>query len=596
MEYMPRRMLGDNHIPLSQRDGMNRLLAQPAGWPRDPRLADRARELGFQPPATQPDAPRDRRVNLLSVSRPEADSRGALWSLPVGHGHGGGNAIFVGHADETWQVARRVLLGGLSHFIPAPGVLQPQRPAQPCFLWGAGNDMLDGPSFGMAFLAAQVAGLIDTFVPATDLVATATLESSDKKTWRLGRVDGLRAKIAIVLEAGLGIRRLLVARAQADEAKSTIEAYERQHGPVDLEVVSAETPDEALVYFLGARLDQLLEESWRNDARARDAALRQVWNHTAHNPQKITHWQPVAATASLLLPHLTDAREQRKAEIATQIAKRHTGASDIRISWDEHLAELLGTLHRWPRAELVAHIVQSVNDSGVPNWREEAARARALLPDESDFGPGELKILGALGRLHAAWCDDSEALSLLLRAAEGWMNSPQPAEASYAISALLGHASVMRGEIDDTTARSIEALYLSFTEVSDLPPKSLAFALVAAARFFESRGRIDEAASILSRTATLPEDARGAIHASRERIRARLDAALQRDGRPYQFRGDIVQEQLAALDAALARGTDVGPALAILREHPHSKPYLARIAQCSDAESLARAVQRRYPY
>jgi hypothetical protein len=595
MTLTPRGMLRTGQIPLSEETNLLRLLAEPAGWPCETRLAVRARELGFRPPAARRDGPPVHFVQMVSVTTGAGAHEGTLWSLPVRSDAKQGDATFIGEAAETWQRARSVMRDGLSHFIPAPGVLQPERLGAPSLLWGPFDDLLDGGSFGVAFLAVHVARLFDTFVPAPDLVATATLTPLDRKTWKLGTVLGLNAKIEVVIEAGLGIRRLLVARAQKEEAEEIVRTFAAERGPIDLEVVAADTPDDALAYFFGAPLEHLLEDQWKRDPNKRDAALRQIWNHTAHNARNIGQWAPVARTATLLKSGLTDRQDLRKAEIAERIARRHTGESAVRIEWDDALSELLESLDRWPRMEVVAHVIQSVTDSGDADWQADATRARELLADDRNLGPGDLKTLGALARLHASWWDDTEALSLLFRATEGWLDSPQPQEASYSLSALLRHAAAMRESLTDSEALRIESLYLRFTDLPDIPTHSHAFAIAAVACFFESRGRIDEAADALHKNRRPGAEPPANLYASCERIRARLDRAKQHDGAPYDFRGYAVQEHLAALDAALALGTDTASALDFLREHEHSKTDLARIARCTDSD-FARAVQRRYPY
>jgi len=399
-----------------QRAHVARALAAPSCWPHDPALAAAALAHGFSPPPPPAVgvgtlvavAPLHRRATLFALRRtpdphPLALPQGPVMrdalrraealapaTLPVvvpGAGLG---------TDATWEVLR-------------------------VFAAGGGESLaVEGASFGLAMLLTVASVHLDEAVPA-DVLALATLDSAG----RAGLVQHLDEKLALVRGAALGVRRVLVAAAQRDEAL-------RHAGP--LEVVAVDDAVEALaVTFAG--VTERLQGRWRSPDEAREAAEWMLKLALVPPRDRTVRWRAVADAARTLADALRqDPDAQERATFAHTIAARHAGDTGP-LPWPS--ARLLAGLSPSRRYRAMAQGVQAAADAGHPEARARIAEAERLLADDETPGRDTLEVRGAIGRALATLRAYEAARDTLARAVEGWWQLDDEAQASFALSELL---------------------------------------------------------------------------------------------------------------------------------------------------------------
>jgi hypothetical protein len=156
---------------------------------------------------------------------------------------------------------------------------------------------------------------------------------------------------------------------------------------------------------------------------ARDGSNRVLgWQGIADAAERVANQLPPESPAA------TDAR------FARLVALRHEGR-DALLELDH--AYLAG-MRRPLRLRCLAHIVQSHADCAeVLDPAIEQAVAAMLPPDSRDDSGDDLRLLGALGRMLAAFFRYREADVALRRAVRGWFELDRIPEASHALSELL---------------------------------------------------------------------------------------------------------------------------------------------------------------
>jgi len=567
-------------------DVLRHVLRSPVGWPRDPILQERAEALGAQrPPALEPG-------QVVLVSWNPSAKRAALWTtVPSGTRPA---VHFIRTAEEAMQLARRVAVGRLAVLVPhAPLEGTGQQQAHCVWRSGDGSDTaLDGASFGLAFAIAEVSRVLE--LPAPSDVCTTAVVNPDGS---LGRVEGLQEKLRVVFEAGLGIKKFVVAACQEREAEKIRDVLATElivNDPV--QVVGAWTVAEALDCAFDGRLVEAWTARWTTEGR-REEAVQAVFHLALHGTSLTLSWSGVAKAARLLANYEGHPELRTRCNVAAQIADRHSGnAINSRIKWDE---SWLSQLRRPLRLKALAHIVQSANDSCDPFWVHDATQALSLLPGERDDGSDELHLIGALARLYASWSHDDDAWSLFQRAVGGWIELGLEEQASHALSGLLTLAAVMPSDpLRESFAESAVAAFERCPRVSGM---SRAFVGISLARWLEARNQPALANKAIA--ASTNPDTPAHLRGMRARIATRLarqlgdSAAVEHELSSIGGDADIstYQRHLMTLDAALHAGGDPAAAVAALRADAFAGRYIERI-EGTQPESLALAIQRRFPY
>lgn len=402
---------------------------------------------------------------------------------------------------------------------PAPAPL----PSTAHTLWWTREspEALEGRSFGLALLLGEVSKRCAHPVPPT-LVALAAVAQDGS----LERVDGLAAKLAVVADAAVSVKEVLVAQEQESEARPLAE----KHGlalvalPHARDAVARAFPDAT----------RAAPPSW-SDAREVDAAaLRQKAHIDA--PRVLSRWERVV----LPLQWLVELRPaDPRLAFALAIAQRHAGEPAVSIPWDEAAFAARGL-------EYAAHVVQSAADAGDERCAEHQARVRTLadlLPAER----GALMARGAVARALAIMGRYPEALIEARRAVLGWLAREERADASYALCEWLRVASIARDEESFEEAR---AQRRAFPEDS---PATLYLALAETAGLVRL-GRPTEA---LEASAN-PGVAQGIAFESLLRWRARAAASAARIALAAELRAQLaaygagrMPSRFALLDAAV---------------------------------------------
>lgn len=246
--------------------------------------------------------------------------------------------------------------------------------------------IVDGPSIGLAFFLLLASRVLDVRVPP-DVVATASLDAFGA----VGPVDGLETKIDTLLAVAPRVRRLVVAVAQVEEARSLAGGR--------LEVLGARNASEAaelLLSDLAARLVQVEGEERRQ-------VVRSFFRLVLSGRRELVDWRPVMTAARLAVGQWGDLSDEERytLELAEAVAARHEGVpvpAPLRMPPEAWLAALPTPL----RVNVVAHLVQHSADTGDLPAKETLALARRDLPSDVKhaFAP-QLRLMGAVARLEA---------------------------------------------------------------------------------------------------------------------------------------------------------------------------------------------------
>ena len=287
--------------------------------------------------------------------------------------------------------------------VAAPGQQAPERNA---------IFEVDGASFGLTFALAQSSELLGLPLPG-DLAASVAL---DPNSARLHRVERLEQKIKLLRECAPGVRRLLVAPGNADEARAIAD---RVHG--DLEIVEVADFRQAAEVAFGP-LDHLLDpakgsETWRRDVL--DSLCDLGWTTRGG----VRAWLKVAGTARKILEddggwQLSEA-DRNSLAFTAAVAQRHAANQGTLTlpKWEE-----LEGIPEPRRSQYMAHFLQQVADTACADAVVALEFAARLIPKrEADRHPAHLELLGAQARLWAVMGRTSEALELARATTDAWM-------------------------------------------------------------------------------------------------------------------------------------------------------------------------------
>ncbi|MAQ17001.1 MAG: hypothetical protein CMN30_19690 [Sandaracinus sp.] len=360
-------------------------------------------------------------------------SRSGLWVLTCSEERTPLGPVARQQVEEAWSVVGRDV-AALAH----PERLHEQRTwrARLAGRVGSGKDeSIDGRSLGVAAAIAQISLLADIPAP-TDVVASATLGLDGS----IGPVEKLSEKLEAIADWGLGVRRLLVAKSQVEDARGLVDARE-----LPLEVLGAERIDEVVTHVF-PDLFAGLEKRWTEEPQLANAAARTLFDLALSDARLLQDWSGFAQTARAVAAMATEARAQQLGELAAGIAERHIGQARL-LPLDR---EWWKAQRRPVRLRLMAHAVQAAADAVGEDWEMTADTARGQLLEPSDQSREDFMLLGALGRLFAAWHRWELAEEFLDAALQGWEDIREPSGASFPlcerirVAGVRGHRELVR--------------------------------------------------------------------------------------------------------------------------------------------------------
>lgn len=540
------------------------------------------------------DAPPDAagRVPAVTVRA----STATLWYLDL-HA-GAGSADLGAVARRSWEQARAALPRSLPVLLSS---LRPyQRPPSAVRLgwhldatgWARPETVIEGPSLGLAFFL-HLAALVSRVPVVPDAVASATIDDAG----RLGPVNGLRLKIAAVVNLAPRIRRFIVCADQAAEAREWVAGR--------LEVLAfASAAEAAEALYNDALVSRLVDCSAGERQHITDTLLRLVLSERG-----LTSWSPVHNAARRALDTWTDLdRLQRHAlAFVAAVSARHQDNSG-RIELPP--ADWLARLPRPMRLHVVAHVVQHSADTGTPAPEQALALGRAALTSDprEAFAP-ELRVHGAMGRLLASTGHPEQALPLQEELALVHFDGLGYDEVSRPLCEWLRLAAALG---DRPSFDRALALREKLKAVGAASPGDDAFLALAEARgaILLATPEAPHARRVLARLArshAIPD------HVRRSAARWRLLAARQTDARASeldQARADFeeacpaqaatldghVFRALACLDEALEGGDAAAAQAAVDDLRAHSPGLVANLTTALPPEAQPAHVARFYPY
>ncbi|MFM7201189.1 MAG: hypothetical protein ACKO6N_10390 [Myxococcota bacterium] len=442
------------------------LRTSPWGWPsaEHSALFSLAQEVsGLE----KPPKPLPGQTLLLTVS--DQEERASLWVTPYVEGVSvQGHTPLVGEARQAWHDAA----GAVSRAIPLlwqPFMVLARHPPSVIFLNGVAlrpvlmprEASLDGASTGLSLALSLTSRLFGVPLPA-DLAASATL-SLDGRT---GAVAGLEGKLTALLTLAPSIRRLLVARGQASVCQRLLEGLLRGRAQAqrikaervtervtELQVVEVGSLGEALERIWG---DQLHEMFMRAGAstREREELVKGLFTLALSDKGVSPQWEPIRAAAVLAKREWPLSEGQlEQLDFVEGVALRHCGQRG-QVPLPGQWLERLPQPHR---LTCLAHVLQQAADVGLPPTEQAVQLAKAHLVRGLDAFEPHLKLLGALGRLHAVTGDPAQALVFQMEAARQWLERHCVTEVSYPLSEWYRLAGALEDEAAFGEAESLLA-------------------------------------------------------------------------------------------------------------------------------------------
>lgn len=434
------------------------LRASPWGWPSPEHSAlySLAQEVsGLE----RPPAPMPGQTLLLTVSAQE--ERASLWVTQCVEGASAqGYTPLVGAALQAWKDAA----GAVSRAIPLlwqPFMVLARHPPSVTFLNGVAlrpvlmprEASLDGASTGLSLALSLASRLFDVPLPA-DLAASAAL-SLDGRT---GAVAGLEGKLTALLTLAPSIRRLLVARGQAETCRRLLAPHLSGRALAQgleggLQVVEVGSLGEALERIWGTQLHELFMRAGAS-TRERAELIKGLFTLALSDKGVSPQWEPIRAAAALAKREwpLSEGQHEQLAFVEG-VALRHCGQRG-QVPLPGLWLERLPQPHR---LTCLAHVLQQAADVGNPPTEQAVQLAEAHLVRGLDAFEPHLKLLGALGRLHAVTGQPAQALVFQREAAQQWLERHCVAEVSYPLSEWYRLAGALEDEAAFGEAESLLA-------------------------------------------------------------------------------------------------------------------------------------------
>lgn len=410
----------------------------------------------------------------------EEGQRGGIWILaPHLSPEDDSTRDVLKDAQECWTQVARLTLQSLPYLWKSPDSIIQRRLYAQHAPGTAGGIALDDTSFGLSFALAIVSELTDSPLPV-DFAASAVVNID---TGELLPVQGLEEKIKALVCFAPQIHRLFVASEQATEAHSIVQSFTNQ-----LEITSFKHIKEAIQAVFPAPQAPLLAKL--ENSGPRQQLLDDIFRLCAASKSLIPSWQPVRDALALIRCHSSDfSEEQAQAlQFSLAIASRHT-EDQGELDFPPH--QWLQTLPQPLPTELLAHLTQQAASTGTPPPRETLEFVSPFLVRGPGAFPAHLKLLGAVGRLHASLGEFQRALKTQLEALDGWYERAYFIEVSHPLSFAFRLSGILQDQntFDDLLRR--EARWLNRLEVSE---SDRFYVTLAKARANIALGRPEKAA------------------------------------------------------------------------------------------------------
>lgn len=415
--------------------------------------------------------------------------------------------------------------------------------------------VVQGRSLELGVALVWASHMLSLPVPR-DVMATARV---DEDSGKLLGVEGLPEKIACVANWAPTIRRILVATDDATAARAAVPVWARAR----VEIVPCPDLREALRTTFEAALKSAMQDgaAWK---RLGEAVFR-----TAGTTSRALPWTTLSDTAALLAAraaeHPDHAEVRLWLDIAQRVATRHsrdTGHATP-LAFDATFAADLELLGPDAYREWLSHAVQSCTDGNRHGADEAWVRlAQEAVPvRDRACTAGDAKVIGALGRWHAARGDHAAAATAFKRALAVWTRLGDPSGQSYPLSAWLSSCADT-GTADAAVDAAVDAYLAEALEPGDPGPAFVRVAALKAAVLLGQRARAETLAAAMT-DETVPTFLRGP--ARRWKVRAlrafgrpaEADALLETARREAAQAGDDdPQLVLLEIDRAIAEGDD----------------------------------------
>jgi hypothetical protein len=399
------------------------------------------------------------------------------------------------------------------------------------------ENLLDGPSFGLPFLLALASLVLERPVPP-DVAASGVVEP-DGSVLPVARID---EKILVLACLAPRVGRVLVAPADEEAAR----AAAREAG-TDLEIRAVATAAEALQEAFG---DELASWGTRagQDSSARPRIVASLFRLALSGRSHAVSWRPVEAAARAALdgwPDLADG-DRRTLEFVAAVAARHDRNAGTLAEPDPEWLQAMPALLR---IEVVAHFVQQSADTGTPDVASAERLARQHLPPACEAHAGQLRLMGALGRLRSVTGSPREALALQQTVAETFERAFRYGDMSYALCECFRLAGALGDEEAFERAEALRARAASAGALgSEDDPYVEVARLTAMTRLGRHEGTEAGLQRLLDERSLLPW-----LRGRALRTKARLLAARGSPGAASAFEVGPACQALIRLDRAVER-------------------------------------------
>lgn len=448
-------------------------------WPIDAALREIAVAAGMGPAAP----PKPGEAWLVAVE--DGCLRPSLWQLtPEAPTATTPAATFADAARASLELAGRLSLRDLAVVARLERLDVPSAWSARRIVATGSAEVLRGPSFGLAMCLATASRYVDLPVPA-GLLASARVEADGS----IHPIDGLRQKVEVIADDGLGIETLLVASSQARAARKAL-CERGADGRV--EVVGVGRLADAYQRAF-PQLQATLTARWAAEPALAAQALDELFRATVHRRFELLHWGAMANSAAVLSTHAPLAA---RAEVVRRIAHRHMGETDVRLEWPGRRE--LRAMPLPLRLGYIAHMVQSAadhpGDGSLARHRAEAARG--LAGKRGERHPHQLRLSGAIGRALVR-SSPSEAAAWLRHVVEDWIEIDEAHEASFAFGGWCHARRLLRSPPSVEQVREWISVIERDTRTTSL---SRSFARIDAATMWSEHGRPEEALRLLDAT------------------------------------------------------------------------------------------------
>ncbi len=453
---------------------------------------------------------------------------------------------------------------------------------------------LDGASFGLSFVLALASLVFKRPVPE-DLVASGQVTP----TGAVKAVDGIGAKVEVVVRRTRRVRRFLVAPDNLREARSAARG-----GP--LEIVPVRSAAEAVEVAFGNDLGQLLVNQGRDEAQ-REELCGSFYRLALSGRDAALDWTPVMRAAGLALESWeADLTEAQRSQLlfAHAVAARHEGAAGADALPDRAWIDLAPADLR---IKIVANFVQEATDKGTLSPRVAEDLAREHLVEGRDAFAHHLGLLGALGRLLAITGKTEEALRLQEQAAQGFFDRLAYASISFPLSEWYRLA----GALGDPAAfERAEALFAKVEQLEGFDDSGMPYVRLARARGQALLGRegAESTLTALARGRGVPDHVRWSairwlcfVLASTDHLFEASEwlSEIQEDLDAHRGHAATAETflRLSHLDLALALGNEARRDHALERlEALQRHPVGTLMAHRPEGTPAGEYVARFYPY